>query len=720
MRAGRAALRAWSGHPIAPGYLYKTVEAWGPRLADAPIQTRLFTGASITCDLRDHVQRHIYFFGAYEPVESWLFAALLQPGMTVVDAGANVGQYALIAAAAVGAGGAVHAFEPMPQNFTRAAEHVSRNGFATIKLNPLALWDESRILQLRLAAPLADNAGAYTVGACADAVDVVSCRAVRLDDYADAERLHRVDVIKMDVEGAELHVLRGARTLIARCRPLIFMEVHRAACRGIGYEPEAIGDLLVPYGYKMWALHWTADGCRPLSTLKGVDRANVIFHVTQLPETVLRGWSHKTILQEHRRSVADWGRASRRRLFAAACNRLAGGVRDCGTRRAVRQLTGVARALLPSCVKRYLRRRLLNRIRIGTAANWYMERVVALTLLDVYKRCVTAYTGKEVLRAAIVGYEPHVFGDLEGLHDLGIAVVDHFSWRSERCALAPRGLDELADRSAAYDLLICCASSPAEERQLLVDVDASFAASRAVECRLYPVSTVFGGFRDAFADLHADEFASCLNARKLAAVATALSFAPYEGCVVECGAYKGGTSILLGALSRQWERTQRIHAIDTFVGMPEPTDADGATVYRGGTFAETSCDRVQRNLAAHGLDGVVTVHQGLIQDVLPRVCNEDEGVALALVDTDQYSGTLASLYRIIPLLRTNGIVLVDDYDVRGVRTAIDEIARQYPDLRSGEVTTNLRMLWRHTDEAFLSHRLVTRQSADSHVRGVVA
>jgi FkbM family methyltransferase len=303
MRAGRAALRTWSAHPVAPGYLYKTVEAIGAHLADAPLETRLFTGARVVCDLRDHVQRQMYFFGAYEPVESWVFQALLRPGMTVVDAGANIGQYALIAARSVGPAGSVHAFEPVPQNHARAVEHMSRNGFGSARVNRLALWDEPRDLELHLPASLADNAGAYTVATCADAVRIVSCRAVRLDDYVRSEHVKRVDLIKIDVEGAELHVLRGARDLLARCHPVVLMEVNRDACRAVGYEPEEIFDLLTEHGYTLRALHANAAECRPLSGLRGVERLNVICHATPLPEAALHGWSLKPILRAYRRPL---------------------------------------------------------------------------------------------------------------------------------------------------------------------------------------------------------------------------------------------------------------------------------------------------------------------------------------------------------------------------------------------------------------------------------
>src|SRR5690348_6538247 len=63
----RFRLRMWSRFPKAPGYLYQVVERWGARLAVKPLECRLFNGMTMRCDLRDHIQRQIYFSGAFEP-----------------------------------------------------------------------------------------------------------------------------------------------------------------------------------------------------------------------------------------------------------------------------------------------------------------------------------------------------------------------------------------------------------------------------------------------------------------------------------------------------------------------------------------------------------------------------------------------------------------------------------------------------------------------------
>jgi FkbM family methyltransferase len=302
--AARLFLRAWSGAAIAPGYLYQAVEKWGPYLADGPLDCRLFTGAVVNCDLRDHIQRHIYFFGAYEPIESWLFQRLVSPGDTVVDAGANIGQYTLIAAQAVGPSGTVHAFEPVPANYHRAVAHVSANGFQDrARINQSALWHSRGMIELRRSANDADNRGAYTSGVCDVAVDTFVSETVLLDEYATRHGIERLDVMKVDAEGAELFILEGARAVLEAYRPTILMEINREACRQQGYEPEAIDRLLRPLGYLFRSIRSTGQLSRSLPDFRELSRLNVLAHARPLPASVTSGWTQKAILRSHYRST---------------------------------------------------------------------------------------------------------------------------------------------------------------------------------------------------------------------------------------------------------------------------------------------------------------------------------------------------------------------------------------------------------------------------------
>ena len=159
----RTWLNSWGRLGKAPGLWYQAVERWGA--ADERLPGRLPDGSRMICDLRDHIQRLIYFQGCYEPIESMPFTRLLSPGMTVIDVGENVGQYTLLAARAVGAEGTVHSFEPVPQNFAGLADHVKENQLTNVCLNRLALYSRRDSVKLTNDSRETGNAGTFGIRA---------------------------------------------------------------------------------------------------------------------------------------------------------------------------------------------------------------------------------------------------------------------------------------------------------------------------------------------------------------------------------------------------------------------------------------------------------------------------------------------------------------------------------------------------------------------------
>jgi hypothetical protein len=166
----------------------------------------------------------------------------------------------------------------------------------------MALWHETNTLGLNLGSDMLGNNGAYTIGTVSETIDTVTSRGVRLDDYAAEKELTRLDFIKMDIEGAELFALIGARSILARWRPMMLVEINRDACGRLGYQPEQIWELLKPYGYIMWIVGQSPNTCRSITNLSGVDRANIIFHTDELPDNVTKGWSLKSVLRYHSRT----------------------------------------------------------------------------------------------------------------------------------------------------------------------------------------------------------------------------------------------------------------------------------------------------------------------------------------------------------------------------------------------------------------------------------
>jgi FkbM family methyltransferase len=293
----------WGRFSVAPGYRYQLIERLGGYLDRGPLKTRLFNGCDVVCRLGDHIQRQIYFFGAYEPIESFLFQRLLAPGMCVIDAGANIGQYTLVASNAVGASGQIHAFEPVAGNVKQLAHHVAINGFADrVRINECSLWNCDETLTLHLdAGDEHENMTNYSVNDQGTSVRSFRSPSLRLDDYARRRGLDRLDVIKMDIEGAELKALEGAGELLRSFRPTILLEINRAHATGLGSTPEAISDLLVPLGYRIRTIGESPETCRAIESLRDVVRANVLLWARALPTGFWEGWTYKQILSEFRK-----------------------------------------------------------------------------------------------------------------------------------------------------------------------------------------------------------------------------------------------------------------------------------------------------------------------------------------------------------------------------------------------------------------------------------
>jgi FkbM family methyltransferase len=188
--------------------------------------------------------------GYYERAEQTFCAGYLEAGMTAFDVGASHGFYALLFAKLAGPEN-VHAFEPEAGNFARLRTNLELNGFGAVHTVGAAAVDQPGEVELNVFP--AGLYGWHTLGRPSLEVDgrpaePVASRPVpglTLDGYCSEHGIERVDLMKLDVEGAELEALRGAERLLSegRIRCLLF-EVSQAMVEGMGHEPAEIFELL--------------------------------------------------------------------------------------------------------------------------------------------------------------------------------------------------------------------------------------------------------------------------------------------------------------------------------------------------------------------------------------------------------------------------------------------------------------------------------------------
>jgi FkbM family methyltransferase len=194
----------------------------------------------------------IYYQGFSEPDTAALARAILKPGMVFVDVGAHIGEYTLLAAQRVGKEGEVHAFEPNPRVFPVLVENIRLNGLEQVVARPWAVAASEGQVDLRLEAEAALSAIVSEDASAASASPVERVRAVTLDGYLAGRR---ADLVKIDVEGAEMLVLRGAGGVLARPAPdapVLVFECARHNYARFGFAGLDVLRLLEGHGYAVW------------------------------------------------------------------------------------------------------------------------------------------------------------------------------------------------------------------------------------------------------------------------------------------------------------------------------------------------------------------------------------------------------------------------------------------------------------------------------------
>jgi FkbM family methyltransferase len=211
-------------------------------------RVRVWGDYEMTLDLSNIIHRQI-FMGCFGRFMTECTRALLPNGGTFLDVGAHAGYFTLLAAHRVGPGGRVFALEPTPQTFKALQRHLSLNGINCVSAQMLALSDADGALRLYM--PPASEHRDYNVTCVAradwTAMDV-PCR--RLDECLSEWGVERIDLMKMDVEGAEPRVLAGgARRLCAGAVRHLIVEVNGPRLTEGGSSPLKLFAQLAELGF---------------------------------------------------------------------------------------------------------------------------------------------------------------------------------------------------------------------------------------------------------------------------------------------------------------------------------------------------------------------------------------------------------------------------------------------------------------------------------------
>jgi FkbM family methyltransferase len=193
----------------------------------------------------------LYAAGFYETAMLANLMPHLRAGDVMYDVGAHIGYVSLVAARIVGPSGRVFAFEADPENAARIAGHAEMNALPQVELIPAAVWSECRTLSFhRASASSSRNTGAIADSEDGDSSNGnIAVEAVTLDRFAKDHRPPAV--VKIDVEGAEVEVLKGAEEVFRTSKPTLVCEVHHSrAAQGVaawlttmGYQWKWLGEI---------------------------------------------------------------------------------------------------------------------------------------------------------------------------------------------------------------------------------------------------------------------------------------------------------------------------------------------------------------------------------------------------------------------------------------------------------------------------------------------
>jgi FkbM family methyltransferase len=222
--------------------LYYCEKAFGtpPGLRTA----RLSSGMTIQeCDLRDNMQAELYYLRSYSNPELLALQLALEPGDTFVDVGANIGLFSVAAAKMVGHSGKVYAFEPAEDSVTQLRKTLVANHLEEmVEIFPVALSDEIGMSPLNGSSDKPFDKGVRSLFQTGPVVDMV--KIDRFDRLVEAGMIgidSQIGAVKIDVEGSELHVLRGMSNTLAHYRPkLVLIEIEESHLLRAGTSPDEV------------------------------------------------------------------------------------------------------------------------------------------------------------------------------------------------------------------------------------------------------------------------------------------------------------------------------------------------------------------------------------------------------------------------------------------------------------------------------------------------
>ncbi|MCQ4079692.1 FkbM family methyltransferase [Streptomyces sp. RB6PN25] len=258
-RASRTRLRyRVLRHPLRLAYPTPSrLQKWKQHGFSLQVKARTPWGQRIVVTLPDDVSISLRWNGFFEYDLSVFYLRHLQRDMTFIDVGAHVGYFSMLASRAVGPAGRVFAFEPTPSTFSV----LTMNAGTEPNITPInkAVWSEASVIDLHDYGPCFSAFNSAFRARLPESVRAdltertYSVPAVRLDDFVRDQGCIP-DVVKIDVESAEMHVLRGMKDMLSGPRPIVSLEVGDMDVPGAA-RSRLLVEHIMSFGYRAFELH---------------------------------------------------------------------------------------------------------------------------------------------------------------------------------------------------------------------------------------------------------------------------------------------------------------------------------------------------------------------------------------------------------------------------------------------------------------------------------
>lgn len=207
-------------------------------------------GINFVLDISDYMEHAIYFGLLNVPdFDRDDLYSLVKPEQIIFDVGGNIGDTALHFAQIQNNIGKIYCFEPVPVLFERLKKNVSINSFTNINIQNIALSDKREDLFFNL--PKAQNSSGIFLSHTASE-ESKKVHSLTLDDFCSENKIEKLDLIKIDVEGFELKVLMGAMQTLKKFKPKMFIEINDTHLHRAGGSAKEVVNLLEQNSYKIF------------------------------------------------------------------------------------------------------------------------------------------------------------------------------------------------------------------------------------------------------------------------------------------------------------------------------------------------------------------------------------------------------------------------------------------------------------------------------------